>query len=98
MGRLLVYVFDLIFITVIGWVVGRIFQQLTGRAGSFSGRPQNAPPRDARPLVRGETARDPVCGMFVSKEVSHQLRRGSETLHFCSQECLKRYQSEARNS
>jgi YHS domain-containing protein len=43
-------------------------------------------------VVRGETARDPVCGMFVSTELSHRLTRGKETLHFCSRECLERYE------
>jgi YHS domain-containing protein len=56
----------------------------------------NAPPRppSAAPQ-RGETARDPVCGMFVSTELSQQLRRDAETLHFCSRECLEKYQKDA---
>lgn len=41
---------------------------------------------------RGEMARDPVCGMFVSTELSQRLLRGGETLHFCSRECLEKYQ------
>jgi YHS domain-containing protein len=45
----------------------------------------------------GKTERDPVCGMFVSTELSHRLVRGSETLHFCSHECLERYQKEMAN-
>jgi YHS domain-containing protein len=36
-------------------------------------------------------ARDPVCGMFVSTELSQQLKRGTGTLHFCSRECLEKY-------
>jgi YHS domain-containing protein len=46
----------------------------------------------------GKTERDPVCGMFVSTEVSHRLVRGSETLHFCSNECLERYQKDTANA
>jgi YHS domain-containing protein len=46
---------------------------------------------------RGEMARDPVCGMFVSTELSQQLRRGSDTLHFCSPECLEKYQKDAEH-
>ena len=42
-------------------------------------------------------ARDPVCGMFVSTELSHQLRRGTDTLHFCSRECLEKYQKDAEH-
>jgi len=43
---------------------------------------------------RGEMARDPECGIFVSTELSHQLRRGTDTLHFCSPECLEKYQKD----
>jgi YHS domain-containing protein len=39
--------------------------------------------------------RDPQCGMFVSTEVSHRLKKGGETLHFCSQDCLEKYRSRA---
>ena len=46
---------------------------------------------------RGQVARDPVCGMFVSTELPHHLARGAETLHFCSAECLKQYQKDAAN-
>lgn len=42
----------------------------------------------------GEMARDPVCGMFVSTELSQQLRRGNDTLHFCSRECLEKYEKD----
>ena len=46
---------------------------------------------------RGEMARDPVCGMFVSTELSHQLRQGTDKLHFCSRECLEKYQKDPEN-
>jgi YHS domain-containing protein len=47
---------------------------------------------------RGEMARDPVCGMFVSTELSQQLRSGAGTLHFCSRECLEKYQKDAEHA
>lgn len=43
-------------------------------------------------MPKGQTARDPVCGMFVSTELSHKLNDGGLTLHFCSRECLEQYQ------
>jgi YHS domain-containing protein len=61
-------------------------------------REGGAPPRPAESSHRGAMARDPVCGMFVSTELPHQLRRGSETLHFCSRECLKQYEKDALNA
>ena len=57
--------------------------------------PAGAPP-SAGPH-RGEMARDPVCGMFVSTELSQQLRRGAETLHFCSRDCLEKFQKDAKH-
>jgi YHS domain-containing protein len=55
-----------------------------------------ATPPSAAPH-RGEMARDPVCGMFVSTELSQQLRRGTDTLHFCSRECLEKYQKDTEH-
>jgi YHS domain-containing protein len=57
-----------------------------------------APPRPAEDSHRGAMARDPVCGIFVSTELPHQLRHGSETLHFCSHECLIKYQKDGVNA
>jgi len=47
---------------------------------------------------RGEMARDPVCGMFVSTELSQQLKRGANTLHFCSHECLEKYRKDTEHA
>ena len=59
--------------------------------GSGGGRPG----RPSQPLIQGETARDPVCGIFVSTEVSYRLTEQGATLHFCSRECRERYQRES---
>ena len=64
------------------------------RVGSGGGQPGHS----SQPLIRGETARDPVCGIFVSTEVSHRLTNGGETIHFCSHECLERYRKESAHS
>jgi YHS domain-containing protein len=99
MVRVLLYLFDLIVVTIIGWILARVVQRLFGT--SISG-PRAARSKAAggssRPAITGETARDPVCGMFVSTELSHRLRRDGETLHFCSRECLERYQANASKS
>lgn len=97
MVRLLIYVFNVVFVVVMGWIVSRILQQVLGGGKSRAGGPNTirTPPRQ---VVHGETARDPVCGMFVSTEVSHRLDRDGKMLHFCSPECLKKFQSEAPHS
>src|ERR1051326_4783787 len=96
MGRLVFYLFDLIATFLIARLIGGAIQQSGGprvrswqwRAGQRGESPQRGP--DA--AVRGQTARDPVCGMFVSTELSHTLKAGGETLHFCSPECRERFQ------
>jgi len=99
MVRLLLYLFDLIVVTIIGWILARVVQRLFGTPipSPRAARP-SAPRGTPRSAIAGETARDPVCGMFVSTELSHQLRRDGETLHFCSRECLERYQANATKS
>ncbi len=95
MVRLLLYLFDLIFAVIVVRLVGLVLQRLLGwprvnSRNSRSARQARAPePRE------GQTARDPVCGMFVSTELSHRLTRGGQTIHFCSNECLDRYQKDA---
>jgi len=95
MGSLLSYLVELIFLVVIGKVLGGALRVFV-RPSPVRGEAQ--PSARASQVRVGKTARDPVCGMFVSTELSHCLVRGSETLHFCSPECLKRYQKEMANA
>jgi YHS domain-containing protein len=99
MARIIAYLFNLVFVVIVGWILSRVFRGIFGspggrmhssRSGAVGGADQRA--------VHGKMARDPVCGMFVSTEVSHQLTRGNETLHFCSRECLERYQANVGQS
>jgi YHS domain-containing protein len=91
MTRLLLYLFNLIFVIFIGWVLNRVLRGLFGTLPEGGGS-RSAPRGGSAPVIEGQTERDPVCGMFVSTELSHRLTRGKETLHFCSRECLERYQ------
>lgn len=93
MGRFLFYILNLIFVVLLGWILRRALGRFLAVPGGRI-RDRQDPSPSAR-AVRGETARDPVCGMFVSTEVSHRLVRGQETVHFCSRECLERYEKDA---
>ena len=93
--RLLAYLFDLIVFVIIGRLVTMIIQRLFGRPPSARQGSRGATSRDSHPSHQGETARDPVCGMFVSTEVSVSLKEDGKILHFCARECLERYQKEA---
>lgn len=94
MVRLLLYLVDLL-IAMLAWrALGRVVQSLFGptTVNPFSSGARNSSRKSrASRAVHGETARDPLCGMFVSTELSHRLEREGKTLHFCSRECLERY-------
>jgi YHS domain-containing protein len=96
MGRLLSYFVELIFFIVVAKMLGRALQGLLSPPPSRGGD-RFAEARSSSQVRVGKTERDPVCGMFVSTELSLRLVRGSETLHFCSHECLERYQKETAN-
>ena len=99
MGRLLSYFAELVFAVVIAKMLGRALQGLVGPSPSRRGEGgAGGGPRNSSPTRIGKTERDPVCGMFVSTELSHRLVRGSKTLHFCSRECLERYQKDMANA
>jgi YHS domain-containing protein len=98
MGRLLSYFVELVFVIVVAKMLGRALQGLFGPSlPRREDRAAQGEPRNSSQMRIGKTERDPVCGMFVSTELSHRLVRGSETLHFCSHECLERYQKEMAN-
>lgn len=92
MFRLLAYLFDLVIVVIIGRLLNWIFKVVFGIQPARQAAPRSAAGRVREPAPKGQTARDPVCGMFVSTELSHQLDEGGQTLHFCSRECLERYQ------
>ena len=95
MFRLLAYLFDFIVVIILGRLLNRV---LTSLFRTPQGQPGGSRPvagRGQASMPSGQTARDPVCGMFVSTELSHRLNEGTQTLHFCSQECLERFQRNA---
>jgi len=98
MLRLLIYLFDFIFVVILGRLPNRVMRNFFGVSPGQTGGSRPVAGRDQAPIATGQTARDPVCGMFVSTELSHRLIRGTETLHFCSQECLERFRRDAANA
>ena len=93
MGSFLYEILDFVvlvlFLVALARKLGSLFQSPRIHIRTSAGAPPSSRPAARH---RGETARDPVCGMFVSTELSQQLRRGADTLHFCSRECLEKYQ------
>jgi YHS domain-containing protein len=95
MGVLLRYVLELILAWVVWRFIGGALQQVfSERRRTSEPRLYTDPSKVRRPAVTGEMARDPVCGMFVSTELSQRLQHHGQTLHFCSRECMERYQKQ----
>ena len=95
MLRMIAYLFDLIIVVIIGRLIGWILKSVFGTTPTQGGNVRNTPRGGAEPAKTGQTARDPVCGMFVSTELSLQLVEGNQTLHFCSRECMEQYRKQA---
>jgi YHS domain-containing protein len=80
----------ILFVVIIGWLGRLLFGWLLRRNRPAGARPAPAEPQK-RPLHR-----DPVCGTWVSAEISHTLEQAGQTHHFCSPECRDRYLAGAR--
>jgi YHS domain-containing protein len=93
MGRLFSYLLELAVFFVSLRFLGRALRRLFGAPRVFFWtNSRGSRQENSAGLRHGEAVRDPVCGMFVSTELSYRLTRGTETLHFCSPECLTKYQ------
>ncbi|HEY6292665.1 MAG TPA: hypothetical protein VI455_14040 [Terriglobia bacterium] len=97
MGEFLGYLIDVVFLL---WMARLLYSSLrrlfASKAGAQGPRDTSSPRSTGR--TQGEMARDPVCGMFVSTELSRRLKWKGEVLHFCSTECLEKYQAQTRAS
>jgi YHS domain-containing protein len=51
------------------------------------------PPKNVSPAIR--LHRDPVCGTYVSPEISVKLEKSGRITHFCSARCRERYAGRA---
>jgi YHS domain-containing protein len=90
------YLVELLMVVLVLKLASVAFRALFGGSTLRVGfqRPPTGPRSATPPAVEGQMVRDPVCGMFVSTELPHQLRLHGETLYFCSQTCLEKYQQE----
>jgi len=97
MGEFFGYLIDVVFLlATLRMVYGALRHLFAPKGATTGARNPGAESTAANP--QGEMARDPVCGMFVSTEVSHRLEWKGQTLHFCSDECLDKHQNQSRAS
>lgn len=92
MGAFLDAIMDLIFLAGVVWTISKTIRGMMGGTSRGIHNGQQSGKSRAASARKGRTVRDPVCGMFVSTEVSHRLVNGNEVLHFCSKECMETYE------
>ncbi len=89
---------DMVFLIGVVYTISKTVRGLLG--GTHSGFRSSAQAERSRAAstntdtVGGRMVRDPVCGMFVSTEVSHRLVQGTQVLHFCSEDCREKYEKQ----
>jgi YHS domain-containing protein len=93
MVRILATLFEFFLVVVVSRLLGRVIGAQWGTKptrGETTG--VNSSYDSPRRTVEGRMARDPICGIFVSTELSHRLDLPAGTLHFCSPGCRDRYE------
>lgn len=85
---------DLVFMIGVVYAVSRTIRGILGGAPGGVSRHRQGGQKTTQKVAEGHTARDPVCGMFVSTEVSHRLVEDGQVLHFCSKKCMENYEKQ----
>lgn len=76
----------LLFLIFIGYVLYRIFKGFSAAKDL---------PTDA--TTSEETFRDPICGVYVTRDDAVVGNLEGEKLHFCSKACLERFRDQLEN-
>jgi len=87
---------DLVFMIGMVYAISRTIRGILGGAPRSANSSRRGGKKGTGGVTQGRTARDPVCGMFVSTEVSHRLVEDGHVVHFCSKSCMENY--EKRNA
>ncbi len=69
------------------WFVQRTLGFLMGAPR----RPPSQPTAAGNQAEANKMVRDPVCGMYLDPRLAISLKRKKETVYFCSQECLQKF-------
>jgi YHS domain-containing protein len=83
-ARLLKYLFWLL---VVSSSVA-LLQRMVGKMSGGEPKPSADMPGDT---VNQKLVRDPVCGMHVAEGLALPLKQGEKILHFCSDECRRKF-------
>ena len=88
--RFLRYVFWVAVTAVITWIAKKVFASVAQNQMRNSRPTQESAPHSGKAK---KLFKDPVCGMYVAEDISQTISLGqdTETLHFCSRDCMERY-------
>lgn len=83
---------DLVFMMGMVYAISRTIRGILGGGRRGSNAPHRSGKKATPSAAQGRAVRDPVCGMFVSTEVSHRLVEDGHVVHFCSKNCMESYE------
>lgn len=87
LSRIVRYLF---WVVVVVWGI-RLLRWMFGAAFPDAGRAAASPIAQETQGQGRRLVRDPVCGLHVAEVLAIPLREGSETVHFCSEQCRAKY-------
>jgi len=73
-------------LTLLRAIIGVVSKALTSQLQPNTGQP-------GRERSGGQLRRDPVCGAYVSEDVSTKKTVGNKTFYFCSPACRDKHQT-----
>jgi YHS domain-containing protein len=79
-------------VVLVAWAIWLI-RRVRFWMGYLTGRPMRTARPSSPPKPEVALRRDPVCGMFVSPEISLTLEHSGQVHHFCSAACRDRFVS-----
>jgi len=85
---------DLLFLIGMVYAISRTIRGIMGGSRKGANGRRRSGQKSTANATQGRTARDPVCGMFVSTEVSHRLVENGQVVHFCSKNCMESYEKQ----
>jgi YHS domain-containing protein len=94
MFRVIFYLLlTVVVISVLKGIIGIVLKGVSEvmRPGAPSSGPAGAARSPNQVPLTGELKKDPVCGTYIATATSIKEKVGSQTVHFCSQECRDKY-------
>lgn len=89
LGRMFRFVLWFLFAAAFAWLLKKLFASAERRQVDTANARNSV---NSAPRLK-QLYRDPVCGAYIAEEISYPWEQGSETLHFCSRECLQHYRA-----